>query len=40
MDLLSLAVGVAVGAAFSPFWMKVWTYIKGVFAAKVDTTPK
>ncbi len=38
MDLLSLAVGIAVGAAFSPFWMKVWAWIKGLFAAKTDTT--
>ena len=25
MDMFSVAVGIAVGAAFSPFWMKVGT---------------
>jgi hypothetical protein len=28
MDLLSLAIGIAVGAAFSPFWMMVWGKVK------------
>ena len=28
MDLFSLTIGIAIGAAFSPFWMKVWTFIK------------
>jgi hypothetical protein len=28
MDLLSLIAGIALGAAFSPFWMKVWGLIK------------
>ena len=30
MDLLSVAVGIAVGAAFSPFWMMVWAKIKSM----------
>jgi hypothetical protein len=29
MSLLSLAAGIAIGAAFTPFWNKVWTWIKG-----------
>lgn len=40
MDLLSLAVGIAVGAAFSPFWMKVWEWVKGLVASKTDDTTK
>jgi len=32
MDLVSLAVGVAVGAAFSPFWMAVWAKVKAWFS--------
>jgi len=26
--MIELIVGIAIGAAFSPFWMKVWEYIK------------
>ena len=33
MDLLSVAVGIALGAAFSPFWMMVWGKIKSVIAS-------
>lgn len=29
IDLISLGIGIAVGAAFSPFWMMVWDKIKG-----------
>ena len=29
MDLTTLIIGIAIGAAFSPFWMKVWALIKG-----------
>jgi hypothetical protein len=25
--MIEFVVGVAVGAAFAPFWMKVWTFI-------------
>jgi len=28
MDLLSVLAGVAIGAAFAPFWMSVWERIK------------
>ncbi len=28
MDIISLVAGIALGAAFSPFWMKVWAVIK------------
>lgn len=28
MDLFSLIIGIALGAAFSPFWMKVWGMVK------------
>jgi hypothetical protein len=30
MDLLTLVVGVAVGAVFSPFWMMVWAKVKAM----------
>lgn len=40
MDLLSLIVGVFLGAAFSPFWMKVWAWLKGLIQSKTDTTEK
>ena len=28
MDLFSLAAGIALGSAFAPFWMMVWSKIK------------
>jgi hypothetical protein len=31
MDLVTLVIGVVVGAVFSPFWMKVWNMVKGWF---------
>lgn len=31
MDMFSLFVGIALGAAFSPFWMKVWVFVKAKF---------
>jgi hypothetical protein len=34
MDLL---IGIAIGAAFSPFWMMVWNKIKSMV---FPTTPK
>lgn len=37
MDLLSVAVGVAIGAAFSPFWMGVWAKIKSVISSSSTT---
>jgi hypothetical protein len=36
MDLFSLVAGIALGSAFAPFWMMVWSKIK----AKLLTTPK
>ena len=39
MDLLSVAVGIALGAAFSPFWMMVWGKIKKVLASAPTTPP-
>lgn len=33
MDLITLAIGIAIGALFSPFWMMVWTKIKGWFSS-------
>lgn len=38
MDLFSLVIGIAVGAAFSPFWMMVWAKVKAA-VSKADTTP-
>ena len=38
MDLFSLAIGIAVGAAFSPFWMMVWAKIKAA-VSKAGTPP-
>jgi len=29
MDVVTLVLGIAVGAVFSPFWMKVWGMVKG-----------
>jgi hypothetical protein len=29
--MIEFAVGVVVGAAFSPFWLKVWGVIKSKF---------
>ena len=26
--MIDFALGIAVGAAFAPFWMKVWEFIK------------
>lgn len=26
--MLEFALGVVVGAAFAPFWMKVWAFVK------------
>ena len=30
MDLITLGIGIALGAAFSPFWMKVYYFVKGL----------
>jgi len=31
MDLISLIVGIVVGAAFSKFWIKMFGQLKGLF---------
>lgn len=38
MDLFSLIIGIAAGAAFSPFWIMLWGKIKA--AARTASTPK
>ena len=38
MDIISLAIGIALGAAFSPFWMKLWGVIKAKITT-ITTTP-
>ena len=39
MDLFSLVIGIAVGAAFSPFWMMVWGMIKAKLSGVFNKTP-
>lgn len=39
MDIFSLAIGIAVGAAFSPFWMMIWTKVKDAATSKMNTPP-
>lgn len=34
--MLQFVCGIAVGAAFSPFWMMVWNYVKTFVKAKID----
>jgi hypothetical protein len=40
MDLFSLVIGIAVGSAFSSFWLDLWTKIKPklleIFSKKSD----
>ena len=31
MDLISLIIGIAVGAVFSPFWIKLFVILKALF---------
>jgi len=31
MDLISLTIGIALGAAFSPFWIKLFNFGKEMF---------
>lgn len=28
---MELIIGIAIGAAFAPFWMKAWEFIKDMF---------
>jgi len=37
MDLFSITLGIVIGAAFSPFWMKVWEVIKVKLASFAKT---
>lgn len=34
MDLMSLVVGIVIGAAFSPFWMKCWNWVVSKVSGK------
>ena len=34
MDMLDTIIGIAIGAAFSPFWMKVWEFIRAWLKSK------
>ncbi len=34
MNLFTLLAGVALGAAFSPFWMMVWNWVKTFVSSK------
>ena len=31
--MIEFIAGIALGAAFSPFWMKVWTFVSNQFKA-------
>lgn len=37
MDMFSLILGIVLGAAFSPFWLKVWDVIKTKVMERVKT---
>jgi len=36
MDILSLIVGIVLGSAFSPFWMKLFNKVKDLITKKDD----
>jgi len=36
MILIDVAIGVGLGAAFSPFWISIWNKIKAVFVKDVE----
>ena len=36
MDLLSIIVGIILGAAFSPFWMMAWDKIRSTVQSKKE----
>ena len=40
MDLFSLIIGIALGAAFSPFWMKVWSVVKDWVTTTLNKKPE
>lgn len=35
MSFVTLFAGVALGAAFSPFWMMIWNWIKTKVSSKI-----
>jgi len=35
-SLIWLGVGIALGAAFSPFWMKLWDKVKAKWDSRKD----
>ena len=40
--LVAISIGIALGAAFTPFWVKVWGWIKGeakVVESKIVSAP-
>lgn len=34
--MVEFIAGIALGAAFSPFWMKVWNFVSSQFKALTD----
>lgn len=38
MDIFSLGIGIAVGAAFSPFWIGLWRRVKPTLASWFSST--
>jgi hypothetical protein len=36
MDFIDTIVGIAVGAAFSPFWMMIWNWLKDFVGSKIS----
>lgn len=38
--MIDFIIGVAVGAAFSPFWLQVWGWVKGQFVKLMQKTNK
>ena len=36
MDIISLLIGIAIGAAFSPFWIKIFNFGKSLVLALVE----
>lgn len=38
MDLFSIVIGIAVGAAFSPFWMSMYAKVKAMVSSDKPPT--
>ena len=36
MDLLSLIIGIVIGAAFSPFWIKLFNFLKELILGLIE----